>query len=372
MFDKSGTWRMIMEKTVNNILYEAIVLVLLCLAGISLSGDFIEPVIIFVIALCAAMITQLFKNSILNLIILAGLSLSCGWFPQMFCMIPLIVYISMWEKKWYLPLFSLIVFRRLGDGSLVGTQYLIAIIGAVIALLLYYRLSVMEDSNRTLRKLRDEVYEKNELLAAQNERLSQAQDNEIYLATLKERNRIAREIHDNVGHMLTRSLLQAGALIVANKDENLKEPLENLKDTLDQAMTSVRSSVHDLHDESVDLKSLLTECISPAENKFDVTFKYDMSNKLPTIVTTGFAGIVKEAVNNAIRHSTGDSLNITALEHPGFYELNIEDNGRVISYENKSTGIGLDNMRERTKEMKGKIDIQGDENGFKVSVHVPK
>ena len=45
------------------------------------------------------------------------------------------------------------------------------------------------------------------------------QDYEIYLATLKERNRIAREIHDNVGHMLTRSILQLGALSVINKDE---------------------------------------------------------------------------------------------------------------------------------------------------------
>jgi signal transduction histidine kinase len=38
------------------------------------------------------------------------------------------------------------------------------------------------------------------------------QDYEIYLATLRERNRIAREIHDNVGHMLSRSILQIGAL----------------------------------------------------------------------------------------------------------------------------------------------------------------
>lgn len=47
------------------------------------------------------------------------------------------------------------------------------------------------------------------------------QDYEIYLATLKERNRIAREIHDNVGHMLTRSILQLGALSVINKDETV-------------------------------------------------------------------------------------------------------------------------------------------------------
>ena len=48
------------------------------------------------------------------------------------------------------------------------------------------------------------------------------QDTEIYLATLKERNRIAREIHDNVGHMLSRSILMVGALKTVNQAENLK------------------------------------------------------------------------------------------------------------------------------------------------------
>ena len=80
------------------------------------------------------------------------------------------------------------------------------------------------------------------------------QDYEIYLATLKERNRIAREIHDNVGHMLTRSILQLGALSVINKDETVGEAINDLSGTLNTAMTSIRSSVHDLHDDSIALK----------------------------------------------------------------------------------------------------------------------
>ena len=82
--------------------------------------------------------------------------------------------------------------------------------------------------------------------------------------------------------------------------------------------------------------------------------------------------IVKEAVNNAIRHSTGDELLVEAGEHAGFYELRIEDNGRAVSYEHKNRGIGLDNMRDRAKELRGKIDIEGNEDGFTVLVTVPK
>ena len=47
------------------------------------------------------------------------------------------------------------------------------------------------------------------MLTQKNKDLLEKQDYEIHVATLKERNRIAREIHDNVGHMLSRSLLQS-------------------------------------------------------------------------------------------------------------------------------------------------------------------
>lgn len=59
------------------------------------------------------------------------------------------------------------------------------------------------------------------MLQEKNKNLMEKQDYEIYLATLRERNRIAREIHDNVGHMLSRSILQMGALITIHKEEPL-------------------------------------------------------------------------------------------------------------------------------------------------------
>ena len=92
-----------------------------------------------------------------------------------------------------------------------------------------------------------------------NQALIEKQNADIHAATLSERNRIAREIHDNVGHMLTRSLLQVGALKVIAGDDSLDEPLTELQNTLNTAMTNVRTSVHDLHDDAIDLESTLWE-----------------------------------------------------------------------------------------------------------------
>lgn len=81
-------------------------------------------------------------------------------------------------------------------------------------------------------RLRDTSTELNLVLQEKNKNLMEKQDYEIYLATLRERNRIAREIHDNVGHMLSRSILQMGALITIHKEEPLHGQLAGVGETL--------------------------------------------------------------------------------------------------------------------------------------------
>ncbi len=377
-------------------MYEILTVLLLCLTGLGLSDSFGVPVFVFLTAVILLLLVELLEGRLIASILIILVSLSCVWVPLMFCMLPLLVYCAMEEERWYLATPSLAMFGTLSNSApaadqsglmgiisqpLTGPQYLIASVGAVIAAILFLRMSKLEEANKKLRNLRDEVAEKNERLLAQNERLVEAQDNEIHIATLRERNRIAREIHDNVGHMLTRSLLQVGAMLVATpEDSPMHEPLEGLRDTLDLAMTNVRESVHDLHDESVDLRAVIEDCVKPARDRFTVTVDYGLPDSLPPKLRLGMAGVIREAVSNAIRHSDGDTLNITASEHTGYYELVVHDNGRsanenslFIQKKNGDTaGIGLQTMEERSQEMHGHIRFDADGNGFTVSLSVPK
>ncbi|MGN1084985.1 MAG: histidine kinase, partial [Lachnospiraceae bacterium] len=100
--------------------------------------------------------------------------------------------------------------------------------------------------------LRDTDKEAQLSLQEQAATLIENQDAKIKIATLQERTRIAREIHDNVGHLLSRSLLQVGALLTVNKQD---ESLLLLKESLDAAMKGIRSSVHDLRDDAMDLET---------------------------------------------------------------------------------------------------------------------
>ena len=82
-------------------------------------------------------------------------------------------------------------------------------------------------------------------------------------------------------HMLSRSILQMGALQTIHKEEPLHGQLVAINDTLSQAMNNIRESVHDLHNESLDLKQALREVTDEFRDKYEIAFTYDMSAAVP-------------------------------------------------------------------------------------------
>ena len=349
-----------------NRLLEKCAVLTICLPGFVMSDGFIFPVAALLLTVAASAAVQIFTGKTAAAVIIAVSAALCGFLPAMLCAIPLILYDALCERKWWLILPAATL--TAGFVPLMETQLMIAAAGVLTALILYMRVNRLENSVRNLTALRDEMTENNLQLTAQNRQLAAAQDNEIRLATLKERNRIAREIHDNVGHMLTRSILQTGALQILNKDDALRPPLDELKETLDGAMTSIRESVHDLHDNSIDLKKTLTDLI--ATDRFQTELHYDAGEHIPGAVKLCTAGIVKEAVSNAVRHSDGDRLTVIFREHPAFYQLLIEDNGK--NAEIRSGGIGLRNMEDRVAGIGGHITFTASGQGFRVFMTVPK
>ena len=190
------------------------------------------------------------------------------------CMIPELVV--------FLPLFCFYLSRRpvcytasLGILSIIfavtkfSAETLLLICVLCLCSILYgYLTTELATLHQQMKHLTD-TSETNELLARERIHMIQKeQDNRIYTATLKERNRIAREIHDNVGHMLTRSILQVGAIQTINKEPVLTNPLSDLRATLDTAMNNIRSSVHDLHDESIDTKGAIQDMLNDIATLF--------------------------------------------------------------------------------------------------------
>lgn len=223
-----------------------------------------------------------------------------------------------------------------------------------------------------LHNTRDDSQERELLLAEKNQSLLEKQDFEIYTATLKERNRIAREIHDNVGHVLSRSILLTGALKTMNTQEILSPMLDNLDGSLNSAMNSIRTSVHDLHDDAVNLEESIYE-MAKDFTFCPVTLTYDMGRNLPKNIKYCFLSITKEAFSNIIKHSNATNVTVLMREHPALYQLCIEDNGTIKPdpVSKSRSGMGLSNMKERAISLNGTFQII-QEHGFKIFITIPK
>ena len=228
---------------------------------------------------------------------------------------------------------------------------------------------------------RDQV--KQEKLREQTNEVLEAKDREVYTAQLAERNRIAREIHDNVGHMLTRGILQVGAMMTIHKDDAVAEELAMLRETLDTAMTNIRTSVHDLHDESVDLSFALEQMVKPLHERFKVHFEVNVDHAVPRNIKYAVIGIAKEAIANVIKHSENECVDVTFNEHPSMFQLVIHDypehetvkelaeSKNTKKKKDDDTGIGLSNIEARVAGVGGYVNISR-EKGFRVFVTIPK
>lgn len=255
-----------------------------------------------------------------------------------------------------------------------GRLLLLPASGIALAVLLRIRTDSCLRLQRLCLHTRDDDTEIQMLLEERNRSLREKQDSEIYLATLRERNRIAREIHDNVGHMLTRSILMVGALRTVSHDNALSQPLTQLEDTLHDAMNHIRTSVHDLHDSSVNLQETL-QSLTHDFAFCPVTLRCEVSPDVPRDVKYSFIAIVREALANIAKHSDATACFVTVVEHPAFYQLIIQDNGHSCCLSEARLfdlpGIGLKNMKNRIASLGGQFRLDS-ANGFRIYITVPR
>lgn len=288
--------------------------------------------------------------------------------PGLLVFIPLICYdalISNYKWLWTLALLPLIT----GLSLLSGTSAVLIPVFIIVAYFMKKRTLSLESLQEDYFRLRDNAKETSLQLEKKNKVLLEKQDYELNLATLTERNRIARDIHDNVGHMLSRCILQTGALLAISKDQPTQAGLSQIKDTLVEAMDSIRNSVHDLHDEAMDLQIELQTLIRHFEF-CPVDFDYDMEANPVMTIKYCFLAVVKEAFSNIITHSNATRVSLTVREHPALYQLVIQDNGTGTESVSGG-GIGLKNISDRVHALNGNVNINPD-HGFKIFISIPK
>jgi signal transduction histidine kinase len=351
-----------------NLIVDKLILLTCCFAiyltGRTFTND-IAPVLLAIIFTCLLSYVEKERSRIA----LTAAFTVCGLIMPWTCVfLPLICYDMLFSKRQWVCLLSLIPFSLFWSHAIMAVNVVICVL-FLLSASLKHRTTAFERMKNNYYELRDTTKEMALRLKQQNQDLLKKQDNEVTMATLGERNRIAREIHDNVGHLLSRALLQIGALLTINRNDQTKEALSTLKDTLSEAMYSIRSSVHDLHDESIDLRTQVMDLA----HKFTfcpLTLDYSVQNKPGSKLNYALISIVKESLSNIVRHSDGTHAEIRLREHPAFYQLIISDNGSMRN-DKPDRGIGLKNINDRVEAFHGLLNIET-KKGFELFISIPK
>lgn len=300
--------------------------------------------------------------------ITVGFSVLAFIFPEFMVFLPLIAFDMMFHNLQGINLLVLIpLVSFFSEENLMIP--LIVLIMVILSILLRYQIETARRMDIRHKELSDTAREMSIQLTKQNKDLIEKQDNEINLATMNERNRIAREIHDNVGHLLSSAILQSGALKTINKDVILNDNLQALHETLTKAMNSIRNSVHELYDESIDLEVKVSELVKNF-TFCGIDFSYNISENPDKKLKYAFISILKEALTNIINHSNATMVIVAFNEHPALYQLIIRDNGNVKNF-NTNDGLGIRNMVDRVHSLAGNINIVTT-NGFEIFISVPK
>ena len=290
--------------------------------------------------------------------------------PDLAAFLPLIAYDCMRDDAWFVRFawaVPLVAAMRAWEALPWAVVALFCAISAVLS----WRTGSLAAEREQFRDLRDSTHEASLALEARNRDLQEASDLSAQVATLAERGRIAREIHDNVGHLLTRAIMQVEALKVVHAgDPAIVGEYESVSETLNEAMRTVRASVHDLRDEATDPRSLMQAALDGC-GVDQATLAYE-ADELPADVARCFVAIVREAATNTVRHSDATRIDVEVREYSGLYQLVVQDNGSKKPKDAPvGAGMGLQAMDDRVRALGGTLRT-GWQGGFRVFASVPK
>ena len=201
-----------------------------------------------------------------------------------------------------------------------------------------------------------------------NHRLRKANEEIEQLAKVAERERIARDLHDVLGHTLSVITLKselAGKLIDRDPERAGKE-IREVSEISRQALSEVRDAIRGYR--SKGLAAELAQAKTTLETA-GLTVQCDAAStvKLPPVQESVLSLVVREGVTNVVRHAQARSCRLRLEQHNGTCSLEIEDDGLGSSGEE---GNGLRGMRERV-EMLGGTLLRDTRSGTKLTITVP-
>ena len=217
----------------------------------------------------------------------------------------------------------------------------------------------------------------------QQQKISELQKEKLLLATQsilkgqeEERSRLAKDLHDGLGGLLSGVKLQLGAmkgnLILSEEHGRI---FNNALGKLDESISEMRRVAHNMMPEAL-MKLGLQQALQDycdglsASQPFTINGEFHgLENRMESATEVVVYRIVQELLNNAVKHSGATTILAQVMRQDNNLTITVEDNGKGFNKESILQGTGLKNIRSRVDYLKGQLDIQSTP-GKGTSVHI--
>lgn len=262
-------------------------------------------------------------------------------------------------------------------------QYLLIfsnlLISLNIMLFIIYCIFLIQQQQGTIEKinmLNSEIQKANSDLKKANDQLEKYAKITEHMGETRERNRLAREIHDTLGHTLTGLSVGIDACIatVDVAPDATKNQLVKLSEVARNGLLEIRKSVSELKPDSIErlnLDSAITKMITDMKAITDVEIYFDCRTeqlKFDEDEEMAIYRVIQESLTNAVRHGKAKKIWIVMDKADSLVKLEIKDNG--IGCENIVSGFGTKHIAERIKMLGGSVSFSSN-NGFCVNAEIP-
>ena len=235
--------------------------------------------------------------------------------------------------------------------------------------LLFYILSAITERHRIEEELRMASQANREL----NSYLALSEK----IAEDRERKRIAREIHDTLGHALTgiSAGIDAVKVLVDIDTNRAKEQLNNVSVVVRDGIRDVRGSLNKMRPGALEnntLKEALIKIIREYEaiSNLEIHLRYEWDNIDLDIAKEDIVfRVIQESITNSVRHGHAKTIWIELLEEEEAYVMTIQDDG--VGFDELHYGYGLKQMQERLMIIGGSVHFEN-RDGFYTHIEIPK
>lgn len=267
------------------------------------------------------------------------------------------------------------------EAELSRKRVQVIFLGSVIGLLLILSVVLVQNRNKTKRLAEKEI----ELKDSQINELMQEQELLSMDAMMKgqdeERQRIARDLHDRLGSILSTVKLHFSTMEDEIRKLQEKQHSSYLTATqmLDEAVDEVRKISHDLHSGAISkfgLKTALHQLIQAIEGANTLKIHFYDNAIAPEILApfeVELYRIIQELLSNTLKHAKANEVNIQLMKSEGFITFSYDDNGVGMDVKNLvGRGIGLESIEKRVQKIKGRSTLDSTPgHGFTFIIEIP-